>query len=78
MQNNKSYFTSDLALSATLLTLHFQIETIDRSNPKKVIFIFKKDKGLEQTIEKYWNGQLQVSPLTLLQNLKALKSRIYQ
>ena len=78
MQDNKRYFTSDLALSTTLFTLHFQIETIDRSNPKKVIFIFKKDKDLEHTIEEYWNGQLQISPLALLQNLKALKSRIHQ
>ena len=76
MQNNKRYFTSDLALSATL-SLHFQIESIDKSTPKKVIFIFKKNKDLIMVIEKFWNGELRVDPLKFYQCLKILKGRIY-
>ena len=70
------FTTSDLALAA-VVALYYSIESIDKSNPKKVLFIFKKDKNFHLCIEKYWNGELKVEPLKFYQCLKMLKNRIY-
>ena len=77
MKNIKKYFTSDLALSTTLFTLNFQPVSIDRSDLKKVKFIFNKNKDLITTIEKFWAGELLVEPVKFYQCLKLLKGRIY-
>jgi hypothetical protein len=74
---NDIFKSSDLSLVAAI-SLFYPIHKIDKKNPRKLIFIFKKDKDFDQVVEKYWTGRLQVSPLALLQNLKALKSRIHQ
>jgi len=77
MQNIKKYSTPDLALSTTLFTLNFQPVSIDRSDSKKVKFIFKKNKDLIIAIEKFWAGKLLVEPVKFYQCLKLLKGRIY-
>ena len=74
---NNIFKSSDLSL-VSAISLFYPIHAIDKKNPKKLIFFFKKDSNFDQLVESYWSGRLQVSPLTLLQNLKALKSRIHQ
>ena len=42
----KTYSTYDLNLSATLITLGYELIKLDKSNIKKVKFIFKYKKGI--------------------------------
>lgn len=50
---NNLYSTSDLAL-ATALNSYYPIEAINKTKPKKVMFVFKKDKNFDRLIERYY------------------------
>ena len=74
---NDYYSTSDLAL-ATAISLYYPLEVVDRSNPYKAQFLFKKDESLDQYIEAYWRGEIKVNPATYFNQLKILKARLYE
>jgi hypothetical protein len=74
---NENYFsTSDLALSATL-SLYFPLESVDKTNPQKVEFFFKKSPDLEKLVDDFWRGQLLVEPQAYFNRIKGIKARIY-
>jgi len=73
---NNIYKTSDLALAATL-SIFYQIHSMDSSNPKRIKFIFLKDRNFDLYLERYWKGELKVDPQKYFQHLKILKNRIY-
>jgi hypothetical protein len=70
------YSTSDLTLAA-VISLYYPIFSIDKSNPNKVVFIFKKEKNLDLIIEKYWKEELRIEPIKYSGVLKKIKNRIY-
>ncbi len=70
------YSTSDLALVAAI-SLYFPLEAIDRQNPHKALFLFKRQEQLDQLIESYWRGELQVEPQNYFNQLKNIKARLY-
>jgi len=74
---NGLYHTSDLAL-ATTLTLSSPIEQIDKTDPRRVVFTFKRTSELGSTIEAYWRGELRVEPQKFFGQLKIIKSRLYE
>lgn len=71
------YSTTDLALT-TAISLFFPLEAIDRQNPHKAQFLFKRNEQLDQLIETYWKGELRVNPATYFQQLKIIKARLYE
>lgn len=73
---NDYYATSDLALS-TAISLYFPLDTVDRTNPHKAQFLFKRSEQLDQIIESYWRGELKVEPQTYFNQLKSIKTRLY-
>lgn len=73
---SNSYSTSDLAL-ATTISLFYPVEALDRQNPHKAQFLFKRNEELDQLIEAYWKGELKVNPAAYFQQLKIIKSRLY-
>jgi hypothetical protein len=70
------YSTSDLAL-ATALSLWCPIEAIDRTDPHKATFLFKRAESLDRLIEAYWRRELKVEPQAYFAQLKAIKARLY-
>lgn len=74
---NDYYFTHDLAL-ASAISLFYPLETIDRTNPHKALFIFKKSKELEEFVETYWRGEITVNPSSYFQQIKLIKTRLYE
>jgi len=74
--NEDYYQTSDLA-QATTLSFYFPIKSVDKTNPKRVVFVFKRDKDLDNHIEAYWRGELKVEPQQFFNQLKTIKTRIY-
>lgn len=69
--------TSDFGLAATLIALDHQVIEFDRSNPKRVQFIFTQVEKLSTDVESFWNDSVRISPLKFLTAQKILKNRLY-
>jgi molybdopterin/thiamine biosynthesis adenylyltransferase len=74
---SKKYTTSDLGCVSALVATGIQIESVNRSNPQRVVFVFDASVELNQIVEAYWNGSLSVDAKTYFETQKWLKSRIY-
>ena len=74
---NNYYNTSDLYLVATL-TLWYPLESLDKTNPEKTVFNFLLTEDFQKTLDKYWRNELLVEPKALLNNLKVIKTRLYE
>jgi hypothetical protein len=70
------YSTQNLALAAAI-SLWFPIESIDRTHPRKVNFIFLRDEQLDDLVEAFWKREVKVEALAYFNQLKVIKGRIY-
>ena len=70
------YQTSDLSLAATL-SLWCPIEDIDRSNPRKALFIFQNTEQLQKLVDEYYRNEIKISPQVYFNQLRAVKARLY-
>jgi len=77
MIKNDYYETNDLGL-ATVLSMFFTLDCVDKTNPQKATFLFKREKALEETVEAFWRRELKVEPQQYFQQLKMIKSRLYE
>jgi len=77
LKADEQFSTFDLGLASALLSLGYELETMDKTNPRKIKFIFKYRTGLGKTISNYWNDCLKVNARTLFNDQKMLKNRIY-
>jgi hypothetical protein len=71
------FLTFDLGCSAALISAGFELISLDKQNPRKVLFVFGKKVGIEEAINDYFSDKLKVSARTLFDNIKMLKNRIY-
>jgi uncharacterized protein (UPF0262 family) len=69
--------SSTLARARDFNSSGFELASMDRSEPKKIKFIFKGRKGITQAMEDYWNNKLQGDLQTYFNTLKRLKNQIY-
>jgi len=74
--NELLYKTSDLCLITTL-SLYSSIESIDKNDPNRFVFIFQRTKEFENLLSSYWHGELRIEPKHFFNQLKTIKSRIY-
>jgi hypothetical protein len=75
---NDSHFVSyDIGLAAALATLHFELLSLNRDNPRKIGFIFSRTPELEQATQEYFAGRLAVDARSFFENTKMLKNRIF-
>ena len=79
LNSSEQYLTFDLGLATSLVCLNYELWSLEKSNPKKVQFIFKRDQdnNIDSAIEKYWKDKLKLNARTLFDNQKMLKNRIY-
>lgn len=77
LKQNDYFQSSEIALCAALCFHGYHIDSVDKKNPSKAIFLIKRDKQLDDLIQKYWTHQLQVEPMSYFNFLKELKARIY-
>lgn len=73
---NDFFETADISL-ATAISLWYPLDLIDRTNPSKALFVFKRDSELNKLIESYWKQELRIEPQIYFQALKTIKSRLY-
>lgn len=68
--------TSDLALAAVIF-LSYPLEAVDKKNPRKAEFLFRRENGLDELVEGYWREALQVEPQAYFNALRTIKARLY-
>jgi len=71
------FTTYDLGTAAALLCADFVLLSLDRSNPRRVLFVFKYKKRIEETANAYFSDRLKLNARSFFDQLKALKSRLY-
>ncbi len=76
IKTTELYTTTDLTTAVTL-SLFFPLEAIDKTNPNKATFIFKRVEGFDQVLEQYWKRLLVIEPQAFASQLKAIKTRLY-
>jgi len=77
LNDTENYFYStDLGLVASLISIDLQLFSIDKEQPNKAVFIVKKEFGIEDRISEYFSGQLMVPARVLFENIRLLKSMI--
>lgn len=74
---NNYFQTSDLAL-ASAIYLFKPIESIDKSNPTRIVFSFERSNDLDCLVESFWRGELQGDLRKYFDSIKAIKSLIHQ
>jgi len=70
------YKTADLALASAIF-LFYPLESIDRRNPRKSQFVFKRNSQLDELVEGFWRGELKVEPQAYFGALRNIKARLY-
>lgn len=75
-ENHNYYSTADLALAAAI-SISSPLESIDKTDSHRVLFVFMLSKQIEEFIDKYWRRELRVEPRCYFDQLRALKARIY-
>jgi len=71
------FYTFDLGCSAALISAGFELVSLDKENPRKVQFIFRREIGIEKVVDDYWADRLEVKARGFFDNVKMLKNRIY-
>ena len=54
-----------------------ELLALDRANKRKVLFVFRKAKGIDDTANAYFADRLELNARAFFDQLKALKSRLY-
>lgn len=74
---SKVFTTFDLGCSVALICAGFELLTLDKSNPRKVLMVFRREDGIESVVDDYWSDRLEVKARTYFDTQKMLKNRIY-
>jgi len=77
MSTDNIFLTSDFVLAVSLHYMGITLDTLDRSNPSRVSFAFRRDKKLDDIIKAFWRKELSVEPLAFCHVQKELKARMY-
>ena len=76
-ENKSQFYTYDLGLASSLVTCDCELSELDKTDSRKVKFIFKHNEEIEKIVDNYWNGHLKINSRQLFENQKMLKNRIY-
>ncbi len=77
LEGNEVFATYDLGCAAALITADFELLTLDRENPRKVRFIFRREVGVEKVADDFWSDRLEQKSRSYWDNIKTLKNRLY-
>ncbi len=71
------FSSSDFGLVVTL-SLYYPIASIDKRNPHRAVFNFKRDVGMDDIVAGYWARTLQIEPQLLFAQIKNVRTRLYE
>ncbi len=76
-KDTETFDLTDLGCASSLVTEGFNLIRLNRTNPKRVRFIFQKEKNIEKVAEDYWSDNLRQNSRSFWDNIKTLKNRLY-
>jgi len=71
------FTTYDIGVSTALLCADFELLAVEKSNPRKALFVFRRQVGIEEVANKYFADKLEIKARSFFDNLKALKNKLY-
>ena len=71
------YQSYDLGCAAALISAGFVLESLDKENPRKVLFVFRGKNEIKNVVDNYWADRLEIKARAFFDNIKMLKNRIY-
>lgn len=71
------FTTYDLGVAAALTCRGFELLELDRANPKKALFTFRRETDIDATANAYFADRLKLNARLFFDQLKALKNRLY-
>jgi hypothetical protein len=74
---NKQFETSDFYISAYLLSQGVKLLTINRTNPRRLLFVFEDVKDRQKMVEDFLLNKGLVEPKRYATTIKELKGLIY-
>jgi len=72
-----TFSTYDMGASAAILCCGFTLLTLNRDNPHKSLFVFRREDGIEDIVGRYFADRLEVKARSFFDTIKALKSKLY-
>lgn len=78
MEENNYFETTDISCASAIYCMGEKIEAIDKTDPYRASFVFKRSKELDALIQGFWAHSLLVDPLAYFNCLKEVKTRLYQ
>jgi hypothetical protein len=76
VSTSQEYLTSDLGLASFLIVSEIELRNINRTNPRRAIFVFDTPKG--GLIAGWQSGRGQVSALAYYSALQKLKGELWR
>lgn len=78
LDNQKENFSiADLGCTAALIGVGFELVSLDKQNPRKVLFVFKRKIGIDEVVNNYFLNRLKVDARNFFDTIKMLKNLIY-
>jgi len=74
---NEVFATTDLGIAAAMLTADFELLNLDKSDPRKVKFVFSRGEGITKVADDFWSNRLEQKVRAFWDNVKVLKNRLY-
>lgn len=74
---NNYFCTYDIGLVAGLLSAGFQIDEMNKDDPRRIGFKFKQDEELSLAVDDYFLDKLNVSARMMYDNFKMIKNITY-
>ncbi|KKR24021.1 MAG: hypothetical protein UT53_C0001G0010 [Candidatus Yanofskybacteria bacterium GW2011_GWD2_39_48] len=76
--NPSQVWTSyDLGVSAALISAGFELLSLNKENPHKSLFVFRRTDGIEEVVDLYWSDRLDIKARSFFDSIKACKNRIH-
>jgi hypothetical protein len=72
-----TFTTYDIGVSTAFLCAGFKLISVDKENPRKALFIFEKEDGIESAADDYFSNRLEVKARSYFDHLKAIKNMLY-
>jgi hypothetical protein len=69
--------TYDLGVSAALTCAGFELLQVEKSNPRKALFVFRRTDGIDDAADQYFADRLELKARAFFDAIKALKNRLY-
>lgn len=74
--NSQEYLTSDLGLAAFLICSEAKLRDVDRTNPRRAVFLLENCKP--ELVSGWQSGKGQVSGLAYYNALQTLKGELFR